>query len=67
MEKEPILKSKEKDTIYQFLNPICLAVGVVGICLYFEVDYLDMAMSGMGLWGLTGLLNIEAIKEKFKT
>mgnify|MGYP000110623867 CR=1 FL=1 len=67
MEKETILKSKEKDTIYPFLMSTCLAVGVVGICLYFEVDYLDMAAYGVGLWGLFGLLNMDAIKEKFKT
>ena len=66
MEKERILKSKEKATFYQYINPVCLAVGIVGICLYFEVDYIEMAITGMGLWGVTGLLHMNAQKEKSK-
>jgi len=57
----------EKTTFYQFINPVCLAVGIVGTCLYFEVNYIEMAMTGLGLWGVTGLAHMYSQKEKPKT
>ena len=33
-----------------------------GFLLYFEVDYLEIGMIGLGLWGVTGALDIEAKK-----
>tara|TARA_B100001057_G_scaffold139099_1_gene138760 strand:- start:183 stop:359 length:177 start_codon:yes stop_codon:yes gene_type:complete len=58
------MREKEKITGWQYINPVCLAVSVVGLMLYLEVDYLDMAVTGIGLWGVTGLLNIAAQKKK---
>ena len=43
-------------TFWHYINPVCLAVGVIGLALHFEVEMLDIGMWGMGLWGVTGLL-----------
>ncbi|MBL6647244.1 MAG: hypothetical protein ISP68_04735 [Flavobacteriaceae bacterium] len=51
--------NQEENTFYQFINPVCLALGIFGFCLYFEVDYLTMGMTGIGLWGVTGLLHMD--------
>ena len=51
---------------YQFINPIALAVGIVGLCLWLEVDYLEMGITGLGLWGVTGALHLDAMKKKGK-
>ena len=32
--------------------------------LYFEIDYFKIGMIGLGLWGVTGALDIEAKKNK---
>tara|TARA_B100000686_G_C16705495_1_gene925991 strand:+ start:770 stop:949 length:180 start_codon:yes stop_codon:yes gene_type:complete len=45
---------------YQFICPMCFAVGATGLLLHFEVAYFDMGMYGMGLWGVTGLLYMQA-------
>ena len=57
---------KEKHTFYQFINPVCLAVGIIGLLFYFEVGYLEMAINGLGLWGVTGLLHLNEQKKKRK-
>lgn len=49
---------------YQFINPVALAVGIVGFCLWLDIDYLDMGMYGLGLWGVTGALHLDAQKKK---
>lgn len=49
---------------YQFINPVALAVGIVGFCLCLDIDYLDMGMYGLGLWGVTGALHLDAQKKK---
>ena len=54
---------QEKPTFWQYINPVCLAVSVVSLLLYLEVDYLDMAINGLGLWGVTGLLHLNAQKK----
>jgi hypothetical protein len=41
-------------TFLQFINPVFLALGIIGLLLHFEVEYLDMAACGLGFWGLTG-------------
>ena len=54
---------KKINTFYEYLNPICLSIGVVGFLLYFEIDYFEIGMIGLGLWGVTGALDIEAKKK----
>ena len=49
---------------YQFINPVALAVGIIGLCLWLEVDYLDMGLYGIGLWSVTGALYFDAQKKK---
>ena len=49
---------KKVNTFYEYLNPICLSIGVIGFLLYFEIG-----MIALGIWGVTGALDIEA-KEK---
>jgi|TARA_B110000046_G_scaffold126517_1_gene132988 hypothetical protein len=43
---------------------MCLTIGIIGVLLYLEVDYLTMGFYGMGLWGVTGLAEIERRKRK---
>ena len=57
----------EKTTFYDFVNPVCLAVGIAGTCLYFEVNYIERARTGLGLRGVTGLAHMSSQKEKPKT
>ncbi len=49
---------------YQFINPVALAVGILGFCLWLNIDYLDIGMYGLGLWGVTGALHLDAQKKK---
>ena len=49
---------KKINTFYEYLNPICFSIGVIGFLLYFEIG-----MIGLGLWGFTGALDIEAQKK----
>ena len=49
---------------YQFINPVALAVGILGFCLWLDIDYLDIGMYGLGLWGVTGALHLDAQKKK---
>ena len=49
---------KKMNTVYEYLNPICLSIGIIGFLLYFEIG-----MIGLGLWGVTGALDIEAKKK----
>ena len=55
-----------KEEFYVFINPVALAVGIVGLCLWFEVDYEQIAMTGVLIWSVTGILHIEAQKKKNK-
>ena len=37
----------------------------MGFLLYFEFDYFDIGINGLGLWGITGALHmIESKKNK---
>ena len=57
------MKYEEKHTFYAYLNPICAATSIMGFLLYLEVDYLDIGIYGLGLWGITGLLHMQASKK----
>jgi hypothetical protein len=48
-----------KDTLYHYINPVCLAVGIIGLALYFDMDMLDVGMWGLGIWGVTGILGLQ--------
>ena len=55
---------KKINTFYEYLNPICLSIGVIGFLLYFEIDYFEIGMIGLGLWGgVNGVLDIEVKKK----
>lgn len=51
---------KNKHTFYHYINSACLTVGVIGILLHFEVDYLQFGLAGIGLWSVTGILGMKA-------
>ena len=53
---------KKINTFYEYVNPVCLSTGIIGFLLYFEVGYFEIGMIGLGLWGVTGALDIEAKK-----
>ena len=53
---------KKRNTFYEYVNPVCLSTGIIGFSLYFGVNYLEIGMIGLGLWGVTGALDIEAKK-----
>ena len=55
---------KDKEPFLIYASPAILAFGIMGFLLYFEVDYLDIGFSALGLWGVVGLWNIERNKEK---
>ena len=42
---------------------MCLAVGIIGILLHFEVSYLAIGMTGFGAWGVTGLMALDIEKK----
>ena len=54
---------KKINTFHEYINPLCLSIGVIGFLLYFEIDYFEIGMIGLGLWGVTVALDIEAKKK----
>lgn len=54
---------KKINTFYEYLNPICLSIGVIGFLLHFETNYFEIGMIGLGLWGVTVVLDIEVKKK----
>ena len=52
-----------RETFWHFINPVCLAVGIIGILLHFEVSYLVIGMIGFGAWGVTGSMGLEIEKK----
>jgi len=42
------MKKYRRETFWHFINPVCLAVGIIGILLHFEVSYLVIGMIGFG-------------------
>ena len=55
---------KDKEPFLIYASLAILAIGIMGFLLYFEVDYLDIGFSALGLWGVVGLWNIERNKKK---
>ena len=55
------MKRYRRETFWRFRNPVCLAVGIIGFLLYFEVSYLEIGIAVIGAWGVSGGmgLNIE--------
>lgn len=51
---------KNKHTFYHYINSACLAVGVIGLLLYFEVSPLQFGLAGIGLWSVTGILGMKS-------
>jgi len=57
------MKKYRRETFWHFINPVCLAVGIIGILLHFEVSYLVIGMIGFGAWGVTGSMGLEIEKK----
>ena len=57
------MKYEEKHTFYAYLKPICAAIGIIGFLLYLGIEYFQIGTHGLGLWGVTGLLHMEASKK----
>ena len=55
---------KDKEPVVIYASTAILAIGIMGFLLYFEVDYLDIGFSALGLWGVVGLWNLERNKKK---
>ena len=55
---------KDKEPFLIYASLAILAIGIMGFLLYFEVDYLDIGFSALGLWGVVGLWNLERNKKK---
>tara|TARA_B100001057_G_scaffold452612_1_gene496690 strand:- start:4393 stop:4566 length:174 start_codon:yes stop_codon:yes gene_type:complete len=55
---------KDKEPFLIYASPAILAIGIMGFLLYFEVDYLEIGFSALGLWGVVGLWNLERNKNK---
>ena len=54
----------DKEPFLIYASPAFLAIGIMGFLLYFEVDYLDIGFSALGLWGVIGIWNLERNKKK---
>ena len=57
------MKKYRRESFWHFINPVCLAVGIIGFLLYFEVGYLEIGMTGIGAWGATGLMGLDLEKK----
>ena len=55
---------KEKEPFLIYASPAIFALAIMGFLLYFEVDYLDIGFSAIGLWAVIGIWNIERNKKK---
>ena len=55
---------KDKEPFLIYASPAILAIAVMGFLLYFEVDYLDIGFTAIGLWGVIGIWNLERNKNK---
>ena len=55
---------KEKEPFLIYARPAILAIAIMGFLLYFELDYLDIGFSAIGLWAVIGIWNIERNKKK---
>ena len=57
------MKKYRRESFWHFINPVCLAVGIIGFLLYFEVGYLEIGMTGLGAWGVSGAMGLELEKK----
>ena len=55
---------KKKEPFLVYASPAVLAIAIMGFLLYFEVNYLDIGFSAIGLWGVIGIWNIERLKKR---
>jgi len=55
---------RDKEPFLIYASPAILAIAVMGFLLYFEVDYLDIGFTAIGLWGVIGIWNLERNKKK---
>ena len=55
---------KDKEPFLIYASASILAIAIMGFLLYFEVDYLDIGFSAIGLWGVIGIWNLERNKKK---
>ena len=53
---------QNENTFYEYVNPICFSIGIIGFLLYFGVDYFEIGIT-LGLWGVTGALGIIEAKK----
>ena len=57
---------KEKfrgESFAHYINPVCLAIGIIGFLFHFEVNYLNEGAIGIGAWGVTGLISLKMEKK----
>ncbi len=57
------MKRYRRETFWHFINPVCLAIGIIGFLLYFEVSYLEIGIAGLGAWGVSGGMGLNIEKE----
>ena len=57
------MKRYRRETFWHFINPVCLALSIVGFLLYFGVSYLKIGISGLGAWGVSGAIGLNIEKE----
>ena len=48
-----------KDSFWHYINPVCLSIGIIGLAVHFEVEMLDLGMTGLGLWSVTGIWGLQ--------
>ena len=41
-----------RESFAHFINPVCLALGIIGFLLHFEVNFLNIGAIGIGAWGV---------------
>lgn len=57
------MKKYRRESFWHFINPVCLAVGIIGFLLYFDVGYLEIGMTGIGAWAVSGAMGLELEKK----
>ena len=57
------MKKFRRETFWHFINPVCLALGIIGFLLHFEVNYLNIGAIGIGAWGVTGSISLKVEKK----
>ena len=57
------MKRYRRETFWHFINPVCLAIGIIGFLLYFEVSYIEIGIAGFGAWGVSGAMGLEIEKK----